>query len=108
MQLSARVASLVLVIFAGLGVAHADNYDDTITVFKKAGESADFFRRSYAYAVFPTVGEGGFIVGAAIRPWTHFAAESLSSLQALALPRSPHLPARQLEQLARPPMRAER
>jgi lipid-binding SYLF domain-containing protein len=66
MQLSARVASLVLVIFAGLGVAHADNYDDTIAVFKKAGESADFFRRSYAYAVFPTVGEGGFIVGAAI------------------------------------------
>src|SRR5260370_10488831 len=51
MQLSARVASLVLLIFAGLGVARADNYDDTIAVFKKAGESTDFFRRRYAYAV---------------------------------------------------------
>jgi lipid-binding SYLF domain-containing protein len=66
MQLSARIASLVVVILAGLSVAHADNYDDTLTVFKRAGESADFFRRSYAYAVFPTVGEGGFIVGAAV------------------------------------------
>lgn len=66
MQLLARVVSLALVIFAGLGVAYADNYDDTLAFFKKAGESADFFRYSYAYAVFPTVGEGGFIVGAAI------------------------------------------
>jgi hypothetical protein len=33
-----------------LGAAHADNYDDTLAVFKKAGESADFFRHSYAYA----------------------------------------------------------
>jgi len=65
-QLSARLAGLVLVIFAGAGVAHADEYDDTVAVFKKAGESADFFQRSYAYAVFPTVGEGGFIVGAAV------------------------------------------
>jgi lipid-binding SYLF domain-containing protein len=53
-------------LFAGLGVAYADSYDDTVAVFKKAGESAGFFRNSYAYAVFPTVGEGGFIVGAAI------------------------------------------
>jgi lipid-binding SYLF domain-containing protein len=33
---------------------------------REAGESAGFFRNSYAYAIFPTVGEGGFIVGAAI------------------------------------------
>jgi lipid-binding SYLF domain-containing protein len=66
MQLSARIATLALLIFAGTGFAFADNYDDTIAVFKKAGESAGFFGNSYAYAVFPTVGEGGFIVGAAI------------------------------------------
>jgi lipid-binding SYLF domain-containing protein len=66
MHLPARAASLAIMFVAGLGVAHADSYADTIAVFSKAGESAGFFRRSYAYAVFPTVGEGGFIVGAAI------------------------------------------
>jgi len=53
------------------GVTHADNppadkYTDTIALFKNAGKSARFFHRSYAYAVFPTVGEAGFIVGAAL------------------------------------------
>jgi len=66
MQLPSRLASLVLLVFFGLGVAHADSYSDTLAVFKKAGESAKFFRHSYGYAIFPTVGEGGFIVGAAI------------------------------------------
>ncbi len=52
-------------LFAG-GVAAADNYSDAIAVFKKAGASAAYFNKSYAYAVFPTVGEGGFIVGVAL------------------------------------------
>jgi len=43
--------------------ADADNYSDTIANFKAAGESRDFFRSSYAYAVFPNIGEGGFVVG---------------------------------------------
>ena len=38
---------------------------DTISLFKNAGESAGFFHHSYAYAVFPTVGEGAFVVGGA-------------------------------------------
>jgi len=66
MTFSTRLACFALLLVGGLGVAYADNYDDAIAVFKKAGESAGFFRHSYAYAVFPTVGEGGFIVGAAI------------------------------------------
>ena len=66
MHIRLRAASLALILLAGAGMAHADNYADTIAVFKKAGESAGFFRHSYAYAVFPTVGEGGFIVGAAL------------------------------------------
>ncbi len=45
--------------------ASADEYDDTIAIFKKAGESAAFFDNSYAYLVFPTVGKGGLGVGAA-------------------------------------------
>jgi lipid-binding SYLF domain-containing protein len=47
------------------GVARADNYSDTVTLFRNAGQSGDFIRKSYAYAVFPTVGEAGFIVGGA-------------------------------------------
>src|SRR6202167_69681 len=47
------------------GVARADSYDDTIHNFKQAGKSGNFFSRSYGYAVFPTVGGGGFIVGGA-------------------------------------------
>ncbi len=48
-----------------MGIAHADNYSDTVTVFKNAGKSSSFFEHSYAYAVFPTIGEGGFVVGGA-------------------------------------------
>jgi hypothetical protein len=48
-----------------IGAAYADNYSDTVTVFKNAGESASLFENSYAYAVFPSIGEGGFVVGGA-------------------------------------------
>jgi lipid-binding SYLF domain-containing protein len=43
----------------------ADSYDDTIALFKKAGASASYFNSSYGYAVFPTIGKGGLIVGGA-------------------------------------------
>jgi lipid-binding SYLF domain-containing protein len=45
--------------------ARADKYSDTVALFKNAGDSAGFFRTGYAYAVFPTIGEAGFIVGGA-------------------------------------------
>jgi lipid-binding SYLF domain-containing protein len=48
------------------GMAYASDYSDTINLFRNAGESASFFRKSYGYAVFPTVGEGGFLVGGAL------------------------------------------
>jgi lipid-binding SYLF domain-containing protein len=34
-------------------------------VFRKAGESGRFFSKSYGYAVLPTIGKGGFVVGGA-------------------------------------------
>ncbi|HTB28278.1 MAG TPA: lipid-binding SYLF domain-containing protein [Steroidobacteraceae bacterium] len=52
-------------LLAAAGAAQADNYSDTIALFKNAGDSAGYFSRSYGYAVFPTIGEGGFILGAA-------------------------------------------
>lgn len=48
------------------GMAQADSYSEAVDVFKKAGDSAGYFKSAYGYAVFPTIGEGGFIVGAAI------------------------------------------
>jgi lipid-binding SYLF domain-containing protein len=50
---------------AGAGVARADSYDDAIHAFKEAGKSGTFFAKSYGYAVFPTIGGAGFIVGGA-------------------------------------------
>jgi lipid-binding SYLF domain-containing protein len=45
--------------------AVADSYTDTIALFKNAGASAAFFKSSYGYAVFPTIGKGGLVVGGA-------------------------------------------
>jgi lipid-binding SYLF domain-containing protein len=56
------VALLVAVPFS---LALADDYDDTIKVFKNAGQSAKFFGSSYGYAVFPTIGKGGIGIGGA-------------------------------------------
>lgn len=41
----------------------ADNYSDAIANFRAAGESRDFFSSAYAYAIFPNIGEGAFVVG---------------------------------------------
>ena len=45
--------------------AGANEYDDTISLFKNAGTSAAFFHKSYGYAVFPTIGKAGIVVGGA-------------------------------------------
>lgn len=45
--------------------AWADTYQDTINNFANAGESGEFFRKSYGYAVFPTIGKAGIGVGGA-------------------------------------------
>jgi lipid-binding SYLF domain-containing protein len=62
---SSRVAAAVAALLLGTGAAHAADYRQTIDLFKNANQSADFFNNSYGYAVFPAVGEGSFIVGAA-------------------------------------------
>ncbi|HLN49201.1 MAG TPA: lipid-binding SYLF domain-containing protein [Steroidobacteraceae bacterium] len=60
-----RLAALAPILVLAASIAHADSYSDTIDLFKNAGASAAFFGKSYGYAVFPTVGEAGFIVGGA-------------------------------------------
>jgi lipid-binding SYLF domain-containing protein len=65
MKIATRLLALTSALWLGIGVAHAGKYEDTIELFKHAGESAVFFKDCYAYAVFPTIGEGGLIVGGA-------------------------------------------
>jgi lipid-binding SYLF domain-containing protein len=60
-----QVIGLTLALFVGAGAAYADKYSDADALFRNAGDSAKFFRESYAYAIFPTVGEGAFTVGGA-------------------------------------------
>jgi lipid-binding SYLF domain-containing protein len=63
----AKIAALALLAMLSLvaTVSSADEYDDTVAIFKNAGESAAFFKNSYGYVVFPTVGKAGLGVGAA-------------------------------------------
>lgn len=44
---------------------HADQYTDTIKLFQKSEAVQPFFKSAYGYAVFPTIGKGGFVVGGA-------------------------------------------
>ena len=45
--------------------AVADAYGDTAALFENAGESASFFGDCYGYALFPTIGQGGLVIGGA-------------------------------------------
>ena len=56
---------VLLAVALPLGSVWADDFDDTIQVFKAAGESGRFFDNAYGYAVFPTVGKGGIGIGGA-------------------------------------------
>src|SRR4029077_2067916 len=65
MNILPRFFSMTLALALSLSVALANESDATIERFKHAGESAVFFKDCYAYAVFPTIGAGGLIVGGA-------------------------------------------
>jgi lipid-binding SYLF domain-containing protein len=43
----------------------ADEYSETAKLFQDAGASAGFFHNCYGYALFPTIGKGGLVVGGA-------------------------------------------
>ena len=61
------LATCAVLAWIGLArAAPAAEDADTIETYKRAMESGSFFDTAYAYAVFPTVGEGGLILGAAL------------------------------------------
>ena len=59
------VVSVMLVFFASAVPALADSFTNTINTFKKSEQVQPFFKSAYGYAVFPTIGKGGFVVGGA-------------------------------------------
>jgi len=64
--LPAFAALVALAGFAALpSTARADDYADTVQLFKNAGQSGTFFDKAYGYAVFPTVGKGALGIGGA-------------------------------------------
>lgn len=61
-----RATSLgLLLLFLPFSQALADKFAETVQVFKNAGESAGFFDTAYGYAVFPTIGKAGLVIGGA-------------------------------------------
>lgn len=65
MNMKSRISLLALFIFLPFSNSWADDYQDTINVFKNAGASGTFFSTAYGFAVFPTIGKGGIGVGGA-------------------------------------------
>ena len=58
---AAILAIMMVMVFST--AASADSYLSTISVFRKSPEVRHFFNNCYGYAVFPTIGKGGFVVG---------------------------------------------
>jgi lipid-binding SYLF domain-containing protein len=57
------LAALLIIGFAVPAAAQTDNYAKTIEVFRSDPAVAQFFNNSYGYAVFPTIGKAGWVVG---------------------------------------------
>jgi len=55
---------LPLFLFFTANTSWADDYTDTRALFESAGV-ADLFDSAYGYALFPTIGKGGLIIGGA-------------------------------------------
>jgi lipid-binding SYLF domain-containing protein len=61
--------TLILIVALMVGVstvavaAEVEDYSSTINVFKDSPAVMKFFENSYGYAVFPTIGKAGFVVG---------------------------------------------
>jgi len=63
MHLQKRFLLVLLVVTLPLTQVWADEYKNTINVFKNAGESGIFFKDAHGFAVFPSIGKGGVGIG---------------------------------------------
>lgn len=64
MKVATKALIIGSLIFLFCSSAYADNYADTKKMFEDAGLSA-MFSSAYGYALFPTIGKAGFLVGGA-------------------------------------------
>jgi len=64
MRQISRIALLILLVSLVSSTAWADKYSETKQMFEEAGVS-DIFNSAFGYALFPTIGKAGFIVGGA-------------------------------------------
>lgn len=64
MKLSLRATLFTLMLLLPFASALADEYSDTKKMFVDAGDS-NLFQSAYGYALFPTIGKAGFVVGGA-------------------------------------------
>lgn len=65
MQTLSRIFLLFIALSTTSLGAMANSYSDAITSFSNAGVSGEYFKTAYGYAVFPTIGKGGLVVGGA-------------------------------------------
>jgi lipid-binding SYLF domain-containing protein len=61
----ASIAALALTGTAALAEATAKECAQAANLFRDAGQSSAYFSKSYGYAVYPTIGKAGFVVGGA-------------------------------------------
>ena len=59
------LSAMMIIVSNFANIAQADNYSNTIKVFKKSQTVQPFFKNAYGYAVFPTIGKGGVGIGGA-------------------------------------------
>jgi len=61
-----RTTGVLLMFICGLSSAYAvKDYSSSIAVFEKSPVCQPYFKKAYAYAMFPTIGEGAFVIGGA-------------------------------------------
>lgn len=62
-QFFLMVLCLVSLPLFAAAAAEVEDYSGTINVFKDSPAVAEFFNSSYGYAVFPTIGKAGWVIG---------------------------------------------
>ena len=66
MKLHTSLLTALIGFFALVATAQAaDDYSSALAVFQKSPEAKSYFAKAYGFALFPTVGKGGFGIGAA-------------------------------------------
>ena len=82
----ASLAVLLCTLFAAYmpGVAVADEYRKTLTLYQSFPEAKPYFENAHGYAVFPTVGKGGVGVGGAFGKGQVYADGKLTGTSSLA------------------------